>query len=254
MTHFERALITGASSGIGAELARQLAAGGTEVVLVARREERLRSLAEGIEAGGGRVRIEVLDVTDVEALRAMIARVDGEVGGLDLIVANAGVGLARPGTEMTWSDVEPVLTVNVVAAMATIVAGLERMRPRGRGTLCGVSSLASRGGMPGSGAYCASKAALATFLETLAIDLAGSGITLVDVQPGFVVSEMTDQNDAPMPFLWSTERAAARIVRDLERGRAICTFPWQLSVPLALSRSLPRWLWRAVAHVARPRG
>ncbi|QDU68375.1 SDR family NAD(P)-dependent oxidoreductase [Engelhardtia mirabilis] len=252
MAHFNSALITGASSGIGAELARELSRRGTRVVLAARRADRLESLAAELRAAGGQAEVEVLDVVDTAAVREVVTRWDERLGGLDLVIANAGVGRAVTARRLTWEEVEPVLLVNVVGAMATLTCALERMRVRGRGTLCGISSLASRGGMPGSGAYSASKAALATFLETLTVDLAGTGLQVVDVQPGFVASEMTDHNDFHMPFKWNTPRAARRIVDDLERGRAICAFPWQLSVPLALTRGWPRALWRALARRARP--
>lgn len=251
MTHFRTALVTGASSGIGAELALELARRGTRIALVARRAERLAAVAESVRAAGGDARVEVLDVTDTPALRALIARLDDEWGGLDLVVANAGVGGAVSARRLTWEDVEPVLSVNVVAAFATLTFALEHMRARGRGTLCGVSSLAGRGGMPGSGGYSASKAALTTFLETLAIDLAGTGLRVIDVQPGFVASEMTDHNGFAMPFKWDTPRAVRRIVADLERGRAISAFPWQLSTPLAVARGLPRGLWRRLVRRVR---
>ena len=252
MGHFSNALITGASSGIGAELARELSRRGTRVVLVARRADHLEQLAAELRQAGGEADVECLDVVDTAAVRELVGRWDERLDGLDLVVANAGVGRAFSAQKLTWEHVEPVLMVNVVGAIATLTAALERMRERDRGTLCGISSLAGRGGMPGSGAYSASKAALATFLETLTIDLAGSGLRVVDVQPGFVDSEMTDHNDFHMPFKWDTPKAVRRIVDDLERGRAICAFPWQLSMPLAITRGLPRTLWRAIARATRP--
>jgi len=253
MSEFRNAFVTGASSGIGAELARELARRGVRVVLTARRAELLEAVAEEIRAAGGRAEVQVLDVTDTPALRAAIADWDQRFDGLDLVIANAGVGRAVHGRLLTWEQVEPVLQVNVVAAIATLMAGLELMRPRRRGTLCGISSLAGRGGMPESGAYSASKAALATFLETLAIDLAGTGIQIVDVQPGFVESEMTAGQEFPMPFKWDTGRAVRRIVDDLERDRAICAFPWQLALPLSVARVFPRWLWRRLVGLSSPR-
>ena len=253
MPRFRNAVVTGASSGIGAALALELARRGTEVVLCARRRERLEALAEAIERAGGRARVEPLDVTDPDAIARLLARLDAELEGLDLVVANAGVGGARHASRLTVDDVRPTLEVNVLGAIVTLTAALELMRGRGRGTLCGVSSLAGLGGMPSSGAYAASKAALSTFLETLAIDLAGTALRVVDVQPGFVESEMTAGRSGPLPCLWPADRAARRIADDLARGRAVSSFPWQLSWPLrALTRG-PRVLWRWALGRLRPR-
>jgi NAD(P)-dependent dehydrogenase (short-subunit alcohol dehydrogenase family) len=247
---FRTALLTGASSGIGRELARQLAARGTLVVATARRAELLEELAAEARAAGGEVRPAVLDVTDAEAVRAVVERADRDLDGLELVVANAGVGL----TGLDWPSVERTLEVNVRGACATLVAALPLLRARGRGTLAGVSSLAGVRGMPGSGAYSASKAALATFLETLAIELAGSGVRVCDVQPGFVRTAMTDQNTGAMPFLMELEPAVRRVVRGLERGRRIVAFPR----PMAWSaRGVLRWLpspvWIALARVLASR-
>ncbi|MEO0652123.1 MAG: SDR family NAD(P)-dependent oxidoreductase [Planctomycetota bacterium] len=244
--------MTGASSGIGAALAAELAARGVEVVLCARRAERLEALAQALREAGGRVRVEPLDVRDLDALPEFFERLDRELGGLDLVVANAGVGGAHHASELLPEHVRPTLEVNVLGAIVTVTSALIQMRRRGHGTLCGVSSLAGLGGTPSSGAYAASKAALSTFLETLTIDLAGSAIEVVDVQPGFVESEMT-AHQTRMPFLWPAERAARRIAEDLERGRAISSFPWQVSLPMRFLTRAPRWMWRAVVRRAHRR-
>jgi short-subunit dehydrogenase len=254
-------LVTGASSGIGAALAWELSRRGTHVVLAARRVERLEALRERIEAAGGSAEVHALDVRDVPRLRAFVKQLDARLlerhGGLDLVVANAGVGLAEHASKLAWGPIETTLAVNVVGAFATLHAGLECMLPRGRGTLAGISSLASLGGYPGAGAYPASKAALATYLETLRIDLAGSGLRVVDVQPGFVVSEMTtgERVAHPVPawLLVPVERAAEHIVRDLEHGRAISSFPASQSVPLRLLARAPRFVWRGLLGGLRRR-
>lgn len=255
MPILHRVLITGASSGIGAALAHELASRGAYLWLCARRSERLEALASELErrwpgADRPRARVRALDVRDGAALRAFIEFADADSGGLDAIVANAGVGRAEHAASLDWAAIEEVLAVNVVGAFATLHAGLRCFLARGRGTLCGISSLASLGGYPTSGAYSASKAALAAFLETLRMDLAGSGIRVVDVQPGFVVSEMTQgpqaHHAARRRRMVESAEAARRIADALERGSAVCTFPWQESLPLRLLRRGPRWLWRLV--------
>jgi short-subunit dehydrogenase len=247
-TPFRRALVTGASSGIGRALVLELAGRGTAVVALARRRERLDELAREVRMrhpAAPPVAVLELDVTDGDALAVAIARADDEAP-FDLVVANAGVGLGAPAAELTRAAVERTFAVNVLAAAATLQAALPGMLARRRGTLCGVSSLAGSGGMPGSGAYAASKAALSTLLETFAIDLAGSGVRVCDVQPGYVHSEMTAGASHPLPLVWSAERAAAHIVARLERGAVRVRFPWPIVLGLDALRVLPRWVWRAV--------
>lgn len=158
-------------------------------------------------------------------------------------------------TELSFEDIEETLAVNVSGAFATLHAGLEVCLPRGRGTLCGISSLASLGGMPGSGAYAASKAALSTFLQTMRLDLRGTGVRVLDVQPGFVVSEMTGGGQEHPVFksrsMVATDEAARRIVDGVHEGRVVVSFPRSESLPLRFLRSGPRCVWDAV--VARMR-
>ena len=241
---FESVLVTGASSGIGRELVRVFARRGARVVALARRAERLDELAREPDLEG-RVLPLVCDVADIDALRRAVAELD-HGRAFDLVIANAGVGLGAHARTLAFEDLERTLQVNVLAAAATLHAALPGMLSRGRGTLCGVSSLAGSGGMPGSGAYAASKAALSTLLETFAIDLAGSGVRVCDVQPGYVHTEMTAGADHPLPFVWDVARAASHVADRLERGRTRIRFPWQLVLALDLLKLFPRVVWRIV--------
>ena len=228
------ALITGASSGIGRGVAKELARRGTRVVATARRRERLESLVSEIEAAGGRADWRELDVSDPEAVVRAIHEEDERVGGFDLVIANAGV-----------ANVLNLAQVNFTGALATLVAGKDVMLPRGRGTLVGVASVAGFRGLPSSGAYSATKAGLSTFLESLQLDLEGTGLTVVDVSPGFIKSEMTDLNDFRMPFLMETDDAVQRFVDAVEAGRPVVHFPWQLAFPLKWgAKFAPRGLWK----------
>jgi NADP-dependent 3-hydroxy acid dehydrogenase YdfG len=242
---FRSALITGASSGLGAALARELCLAGTRVVLAARRTDRLEELADELRAAGGSAEVEPLDVADADAVGEVLARRDADAGGLDLVLANAGVGGSAGADPLSVEAIERVIDVNVRGAALTLALARPLLVARGRGTLAATSSLAYVRGMPGSGAYSASKAFLSTFLETLRLDLDGTGVRVVDLRPGFVRTEMTAGRDGAMPFLMDVEPAARVCVSALERGKPIAAFPagawWISQVGI---RHLPRGLWQ----------
>jgi short-subunit dehydrogenase len=244
------AFVTGASSGIGWALARKLGLLGVEVALAARREDRLRQLEATIVSDGGRARVYPVDVADAAAAIAALRRADDEMDGIDLVVANAGLGQSRFGDELTWVDCQPILRVNVEGAVATLTAILDRMVTRRRGHLVGVSSLAQVRGLPARALYSGSKAFLSTFLEGLRVDLKHTGITVTDVRPGFVETPLTDQNSFPMPWIMSVDAAVDAIVRGIERRSKVVSFPWQLAALAGGARLIPRSVYDALAgHV-----
>ena len=232
------ALVTGASSGIGAALARRLAADGVSVALVARRESALRGLADEIRAAGGTASVHAIDVSDPAATVAGVRAADDALGGLDLVVANAGVGKGIWGGKLTFEDCADVLAVNVAGATATLCAVLPRMVERRRGHLVGVSSIASVRGIPKLAAYCASKAYLSTFLESLRVDLRRTGVRVTDVRPGYVRTAMTADN-ASMPFLVSAEDAAERIWKAIRGRRSVLTFPLPMAAGARVLKAMP---------------
>jgi NADP-dependent 3-hydroxy acid dehydrogenase YdfG len=249
---FKNAFITGASSGIGRAIALELGRGGTRVVLAARRREMLESLAADVARAGSRAEICELDVSDTAAVDEAVSRWDKETDGFDLILANAGVGQPVKTTELTFEDVENVIDVNIKGAVATLIAGMRVMLPRGRGTLAGVSSLAGVRAMPQSGMYPATKAALQSFLESLDMDLRDTGLRVVDIQPGWVRTPMTDVVEHKMPFMVEVEDSAKVCLRGLERGAPVVAFPWQLAWPLkTLGRALPRRIWGRLARMVK---
>ncbi|WP_373046509.1 SDR family NAD(P)-dependent oxidoreductase [Vulgatibacter sp.] len=247
------AFITGASSGIGWSLAHRLSRAGVEVALLARRRDRLEALAEEIAHAGGMARIYEGDVGNAPESVATVQRADDEMGGLDLVVANAGVGNERWAGKLRWEDVEPSIAVNVAGAAATLTAVLPRMVERKRGHLVGVSSLAGFRGLPRSAAYSASKAFLSTFLESLRVDLRGTGVTVTDVQPGFVRTPMTAANRFKMPFLVDCEDAVDEIVQGIENGDAVVAFPAPLVAAVRAGRLLPNALYDRAVTKARGR-
>lgn len=236
---YRTALITGASSGLGADLARRLASRGVEVGLAARREEALAELADEIRSAGGRARCYPLDVTDPELTTRVIQGADDDMAGLDLVVASAGVGHGRWSGKLTWNDCAPVIAVNVVGAVATLTAVLPRMAKRKRGHLVGLSSIAAFRGIPKMAAYCGSKAFLSNFLESLRIDLRKTGVAVTEIRPGFVKTPMLAEFDRLPPFTLELEDAGARILRAIEGRRAVVTFPFPVAVGMRAASMLP---------------
>ena len=231
-------LITGASSGIGEALAVEFGRRGARVGLLARRAEVLREVVAKVEAAGGRAFAVAVDVRDAGEVRAASAKVREQFGEIDVLVANAGIGEITLAREFDIEVVTQVLSVNVLGAMNSVAAVLPEMIARGSGQLVGISSLAAYRGFPGSGAYCASKAALSTFFESLRAELRPRGIYVTTIHPGFIDTPMTRGRNQKMPFLLEPERAAKMMLRAIEARRRTYAFPWQLA---AISRVI-KWL------------
>jgi short-subunit dehydrogenase len=232
-------LITGASSGIGRALALEYARGGAKLALAARRAAELETLEAEIRALRASAISIPLDVCDSEAVTDAVRRSDRELGGLEMVIANAGRGGRQHSSRLDWQDVIGILEVNIRGALATLVAAVPIFLAHQRGHLVGVSSLAGRRALPMSAAYSASKSALSTFLESLRIDLAAAGLRVTDVQPGFVDTDLSTGRSYSTPFRWSADRAARYIVRRLERAPAVVAFPWPLALATSLARLLP---------------
>jgi short-subunit dehydrogenase len=250
-------VVTGASSGIGHALAERLAAAGTLVVLAARREPALRAVADGIARAGGTARVEPMDVADTTATVARIRALDAELGGFDLVIANAGVGMKHKGRpSYSWEAMAGACHVNFCGAAATLTAALPQMVERKRGHVVGISSIASFTPIPGRGGYCAPKAGLSMLLECLRLELAGTGVHATAVHPGFVRTAMTAKSKT-LPFVMDPPAAAERILRALPAAPATIDFPWQLAAAARAGAALPRALRDVVLGVAagrRPSG
>jgi short-subunit dehydrogenase len=236
------AVITGASSGIGWALARELAAQHCRVGLVARRLDKLEALATEIRAAGGTAACAAADVADRAASVAAVHALRDQLGPVDVLVANAGVGAPTLLEPFNVEQIEQMFRVNMLGVVYAFEAVLPDMLRLGRGHLAAVSSLAAYKGLPGESAYCASKAAVNSFLEGLRIRLRGSGITVTTICPGFVKTPMTDVNQFKMPWLLQPDEAARRIVRALRRRRKVYNFPWQTTLLMKATRWLPDWV------------
>jgi len=232
-------LITGASSGIGEALAVELGRRGAGVGLLARREEVLREVAAKVETAGGRALAVAVDVRDAGGVKAATAKVSEHFGRVDVLIANAGIGEITLAREFDIEVVTNILSVNLLGAMNSVAAVLPEMIARGNGQIVGVSSLAAYRGMPGSGAYCASKAALSTFFESLRTELRPRNIFVTTIHPGFIDTPMTRGRNQPMPFLVEPDRAAKMMLRAIEARRRTYAFPWQLAAIARVGKWLP---------------
>ena len=237
------AFITGASSGLGQGLARRFAEMGYALGLSARREDRLKALVEEIEAGGGGAVAYPCDVADREALLEAIRRCEEELGPIDLLIANAGVSTHAFPEELDSREVERVMRTNFQGTVAAAEGALPGMMARGRGHIVVVSSLASFQGLPYHGSYCASKAAMNAFFESLRLDMAGRGVAVTIIAPGFVKTEMTAHNRHSMPFLMELEPALDIMVRGIRKRKKMVRFPVPLSTLTWWARILPRGLF-----------
>ncbi len=236
---FTVALITGASSGIGLELARCLTRDGTKVALLARRKELLDSLAEEIRAAGGTALSLPCDVRERMAVHAAVAQTARELGPIDLLIANAGVGHIIPADAFDAALFEDTIRTNLLGAVYAVEAALPSMLSRHCGHLVGVSSLAAYRGFPMTHAYCASKSGLNAFLEGLRAEISDRGIRVTTVCPGFVRTPMTAKNTGAMPFLLEADDAARRILRAVRAGRRVYNFPRPMAALMVLVRLLP---------------
>jgi short-subunit dehydrogenase len=237
----KRAIITGASSGIGAELARVLARRGWSVALLARRTDLLDEVAGSIGASAVAV---PCDVTDADSVRAAVRSGEEALGGpFDLAVANAGVGGPTHATKFNVSNAERMVRVNILGMMYLFDAVMPGMVERRSGRFAGVASLAGLRGLPTSSVYSATKSAMQSFLEASRGELALYGIKVTTVNPGFIDTPMTEKNKFKMPFLMNVGDAARIIADGIERGARVVEFPWPLSLALRIVRFFPAALY-----------
>jgi NAD(P)-dependent dehydrogenase (short-subunit alcohol dehydrogenase family) len=233
------AFITGASSGIGRALAIELGRRGARVGLLARRAEALNETAREVEAAGGGALALAADVRDVEAVRAAADRLRAKFGRIDVMVANAGIVPTTHVLDLRPGDLDDVMSINVVGAVNSVMAVLPEMAKQGSGQLVAISSLAGYRGLPKSAAYCASKAALSSFFESLRVDLRGTGVDVTIIHPGFIKTPMTEGRTAKMPFLMELDDAIKKIIRAIETRKKSCAFPWQLATIVRAAMLFP---------------
>lgn len=237
-------LITGASSGIGAALAREYAQAGCTLFLGGRNEDRLAGVAADCAARGATAETAAVDVADGDAIATWIGAADDRAP-LDLVIANAGVSAGTGTAGEPLAQAQRIMAINVGGVINTVHPALARFTARQgsgvKGQIAIMSSLASFRGFAGAPAYCASKAAVRNYGEGLRNAYARAGIGVSVICPGFVRSAMTAENDYAMPFLMEAGRAARIIRRGLARNRGRIAFPWQMYGAAWLVQALPPW-------------
>jgi short-subunit dehydrogenase len=246
----QRIIITGASSGIGAALARFYATRGAVLGLIARRKPELEQLAASLAC---RCEIYPADVRDAEALRGAAQHFITAHGCPDAVIANAGVSVGTLTDHAEDTGVfRDVIDINLIGVVNTFQPFLASMRAARAGVLAGIASVAGYRGLPGAEAYSASKAAAISYLESLRVELHGSGIDVLTICPGFIATPLTARNPYPMPFLMSADVAAKNIARIVERRQSYAVIPWQMAIAARALRVMPNWLYdRLLAGRAR---
>ena len=228
-------LITGASSGIGAGLAREFARRGYALAIAARRLDRLEALApQLLAAGAAQVVTIALDVADTDAIGPAVQRATAQLGRLDVIVANAGVGPLTPTGRGKLPLMRETLNINLLGAIATIEAALPIFRAQGSGHVVGITSVAGSKGLPGFGAYSASKAGLHRYLQSLRAELRGTPVFVTELAPGFIDTDINRDKGA-RPFLIDVDKGAAIMARMIERRvgkRWVPVLPWTIVAQL----------------------
>jgi short-subunit dehydrogenase len=237
-----RIVVTGATSGIGRELALQYAADGVHLGVVGRRATLLDELASACRAKGARVEVYAADVVNAPAMKDLAKNFAAAAGGVDLVIANAGVGSPD---NLDTGDPGPLtflMEVNVNGVLNTLLPFVPTMKAQGSGHLVAIASVAGSRGLRGHATYSASKAAVRMCMDGFAYELNAMGIDATTINPGFVVSEMTDKNRFPMPFLVKTDAACRGIRKAIRKKRRVYTFPFPMRVASWLLGYVPRFV------------
>ncbi|MGL4395489.1 MAG: SDR family NAD(P)-dependent oxidoreductase [Hyphomicrobium sp.] len=231
--------ITGASSGIGREVALKLAADGVTVAVSARSADKLSAM----QALSGNIKPYPADVSDPNVLEATIAAIERDLGTIDLAILNAGIWHPMSVSDYSIDAAKESMGVNYFGVVNALAPVMSRMVARGRGRIAIVSSVAGYRGLYKGAAYNPTKAALISLAEALYPHLKRRGVDLTIINPGFVQTPMTDVNAFPMPFLMPVDDAANAMIAGLRRGKYEIVFPWQMAIAMKALRIMPNWMF-----------
>ena len=248
-------IITGASSGLGKALAKHYASLGSTLGLIARNKTSLESLVNELPDTDS-VFYDI-DVRDVESMQSAASDFIQHYGCPDIVIANAGIS---QGTLTEYAEdskiFESILATNVTGIVNTFQPFITVMRTQGKGNLVGVSSVASCRGLPGASAYSASKAAANSYLESLRVEMYGSGVSVITICPGYIVTPMTANNPFQMPFIMTAETAAKKIVHIINHKKIFSVIPWQMGIVARILKLLPNFVYDRLFSIMprKPRG
>ncbi len=237
-------LITGASSGLGAEFARQYATKENELFLLARREERLIRLRNELQDRCKNITPICVDVTAFEALQEQMKKLPD----IDMVILNAGISIGHLNAVPTISEFKKLYDVNVLANHAILEILLPKMRAKRSGKVVFISSLASLFSMPSSKVYSSSKRALNAYAEGVRYKYSPYGIKIITILPGFIKSELTDKNEFVMPFLLETEEGVSRMKQAIDKDKAFYAFPLRFYLIIRLFNLLPSFLSQRIVN------
>lgn len=237
-------LITGASSGIGEELSRVYAIKNNELILLARREDRLKKLQIELSVYAKDVKIVVVDVSKFEELQEKIKL----IGAVDMVVLNAGISLGHSGEITPFKDFKNLYDVNLLSNHAILEILLPHFKAKKGGRIVFISSLASLISMPSAKAYSSSKRALNAYAEGIRYKFQNDGIKVITILPGFIKSELTDKNDFYMPFFMSTKEGALKIYKAIEKEKRFYAFPLRFYLSILLFNVLPHFLREKIVN------
>jgi short-subunit dehydrogenase len=240
-------MITGASAGIGKGLALQIATRGGRLGLLARREDVLNEIVEEIKKRNGQALGVAADVRDSQAVRAAADRFRAELGPIDVLIANAGIGTSKHAAELHPEQVAEVININLIGAVNSVAAVLPEMVQRNSGQLVAISSLAGYRGLAKSAAYSASKAAMSSFFESVRIDLRRTNVKVTIIYPGFIKTALTAGREKKMPYLMELDDAVEKILIAIEKGKKSYAFPWQLATIVRSSLIMPASMYDWIA-------
>ena len=252
MSDIRRLFVTGASTGLGQGLADHYARAGAHLGLVARRESLLRELEKEWTGRGARVEVYAGDVADTDFMARSAQAFVAAAGGVDLVLANAGVAIAHRVLEGESRDIAWLMSVNAIGVTNTVVPFIPAMLKQGSGVLCAVSSSAGHRPLPGRAAYSASKACVTSFMTSLRMDLHGTGVHAMTLCPGFVHTPLTEGQKGMM-FAIDVPRAVEYMVGAIETRKNTYTFPWQMNLLKEVMARVPEPMIRRLSPAPRTR-
>jgi NAD(P)-dependent dehydrogenase (short-subunit alcohol dehydrogenase family) len=244
--------ITGASQGIGKALAFEYASHGCNLVICSRNVSELKKICEEINNNDGSCNYTTCDVSKLHDVANAVNFAIAKLGKLDLAILNSGIGFPQWIGEFKSEIYKQHMEVNAFGIAHALEVLIPVMKKQGFGTIAGVTSMADVRGYTGSSSYVSSKGAASLLLESARVELKEYNIRVITVRPGFVKTAMTDKNEFYMPMLMSTQKAAKKIRRGIEKGRSVVQFPWPIVWSTRIIKNIPNWIFDWGVRLSRP--